>query len=243
MNNLPPHYQLVETDDGSLTLFSEQFNEACHSTSGAIAETRLHYIEGCELQVLLESHEELNILEVGYGTGLGWQETQKFFLQYPTKKLNFYSLEIDENLIAWSMPKALKTTLGGLLWFEGHQENSTLKVLIGDARKSVRAHPLPKFHAIYQDAFSPKRNPTLWTHQWFSDLKTLSHPDCRLSTYSASVSIRKSLMKAGWSVWEGPAFAQKRSSTRAHLRGGIDEEFLNKLNTHAILALDDKDFL
>lgn len=243
MQKLPPHYRLIRTDDGSDTLFCEAFSEACHSTAGAREETRFHYLKGCELERLLESHDEINVLEVGFGTGIGWQETQKLLLRYPTKKLNFFSLEIDEALIPWSTPLALKKIQGELVWFENNQENSSLKVLIGDARKSIHQYSLPPIHAIYQDAFSPKRNPTLWTHQWFSDLKNISHLDCRLSTYSASVSIRKSLIKAGWSVCEGPAFFQKKSSTRAHLKSGMDAAFLNKLSTHAIQALDDKDFL
>ncbi len=236
----PPRYQLVTTEDGSETLFSEAFNEACHSTAGARAETRFHYLEGCRLSELLHSFDEINILEVGFGTGIGWLETLAFFKNYPQKKLNFTSLELDAALLSWSVPEAKKINA---LTYELEQDNSKLRVLIGDARHSIHTLPSEHFHAIYQDAFSPKRNPTLWTHQWFTDLKRVAHPDCTLATYSASVSIRKSLLKSGWSVFEGPAFAQKRSSTRANLSGVMDPEFLAKLNTHAIAALDDKDFL
>ncbi len=240
MLKLPPHYSLIQTDDGSQTLFSEEFNEACHSTAGARAETRFHYLEGCGLLDLLTTHDEINILEVGFGTGIGWMETQQLFKAYPHKTLNFISLELDVNLLAWSVPEIKSIDEST---YQLKAENCQLTILIGDARKTIHSNSLPKIHAIYQDAFSPKRNPTLWTHQWFSDLRQLSTPDCKLSTYSASVSIRKSLLKAGWQVFEGPAFAQKRSSTRANLLGVMSEEFLAKLNTHSIPALDDKDFL
>ena len=236
----PPRYQLVTTDDGSQTLFSELFNEACHSTAGARAETRFHYIEGCRLSETLEIFDEIHILEVGFGTGIGWLETLEFLKTYPHKKLKFISLEMDEGLLEWSVPEAKKISDHT---YQLVDMNCELQVLIGDARHTIKSLPTEFFHAIYQDAFSPKRNPTLWTHQWFTDLKRIAHESCTLATYSASVSIRKSLMKAGWSVYEGPAFAQKRSSTRANLSGLMNEDFLSKLNTHTIMALDDKDFL
>jgi len=208
-----------------------------------VAETRFHYLEGCEITSLIKQFEEINILEVGFGTGIGWRETQSLFKNHPTKRLHFISLELDPELIKWSEPAAVAKKHNDAEFYELNQENTHLKVLIGDARKTILNFSLPPIHAIYQDAFSPKRNPTLWTHQWFSDLKKLSHPVCRLSTYSASVSIRKSLLKAGWSVTEGPAFAQKRSSTRANLSGVMDPDFLKKIETHTICALDDKDYL
>lgn len=236
----PAGHSLVTTDDGSETLFSERFNEACHSTAGARAETRFHYIEGTKLKDLLVRFDEINVLEIGFGTGIGWLETLAFMQDYPNKSLRFVSLELDENLIPWSVPEAQKIDSHT---YERKLNNCLLQVLIGDARESVRELPQAHFHAIYQDAFSPKRNPTLWTHQWFTDLKRVATESCTLATYSASVSIRKSLLKAGWCVLEGPAFAQKRSSTRATLQGSMDEDFLARLNTHAITALDDKDFL
>ena len=241
MPQLPNHYKLILTDDGSETLFSEDFNEACHSTAGAIEETRFHYLQGCELEHLASKYDENNILEVGFGAGVGWSETKKFFLARPQIKLNFFSLELDENLIPWSTPEAKRVEREGRISYHHTEMNTHLSVLIGDARQTIHQHPLPPLHAIYQDAFSPKRNPALWTHQWFLGLKLMAHPECRLSTYSASVSIRKSLLKAGWNVKEGAAFAQKRSSTRANLFEPTNTELLTKLNSHAIAALDDKD--
>ena len=42
-------YDKIETEDGSMTLYSHLYNEACHSTSGAINETHTHYINGCKI--------------------------------------------------------------------------------------------------------------------------------------------------------------------------------------------------
>ena len=63
-------YRFVETEDGTKTLFSERFGEACHSTTGAKSETLLHYIHGCEITEKAKQNS-LSILEVGFGLGVG----------------------------------------------------------------------------------------------------------------------------------------------------------------------------
>jgi tRNA U34 5-methylaminomethyl-2-thiouridine-forming methyltransferase MnmC len=237
----PADYDLIATEDGSWTLYSHHFQEACHSHSGAVHETIFHYLKGCQLDLILAQQKKIKILEVGFGAGIGWQETYKLMQNYPEHELQFYSLELDPRLVSWSEPMAQDQGDFYIL----KKDNCTLKVLIGDARKTIHhfSHELMGLDAIYQDAFSPKRNPSLWTTQWFSDLKHLSLPHTRLSTYSSSISIRKSLISAGWNIFEGQAFGKKRSSTRACLNQTTAPELLNKLSSHPTPALDDKDLL
>jgi tRNA U34 5-methylaminomethyl-2-thiouridine-forming methyltransferase MnmC len=67
----PEGHRFVETEDGSWTLFSEAFQEACHSTTGARAETLLHYIQGCRILEKAKIHSPLVVLEIGFGLGIG----------------------------------------------------------------------------------------------------------------------------------------------------------------------------
>ena len=118
-----------------------------------------------------------------------------------------------------------------------------MDILIGDARISLpwflENHSL-RFHAIYQDAFSPKRNATLWTYEWFKLLKSASHQQVTLSTYSSSSSIRKSMIKAGWKVYKGEKFGPKRSSTRARLTGVTDPDIIEHLDRSPAMILTDE---
>jgi len=75
--------------------------------------------------------------------------------------------------------------------------------------------------------------------EWFEDLKKHSHPEVVLSTYSASSSIRKALMQAGWVVEERQGFAGKRSSTRAFLKGIMSEGLIRKLSSDKIKPVRD----
>ncbi len=239
--NLPPRHRLVMTEDGSTTLHSELFDESCHSTAGAREETRVHYLQGCHVEEWLTQNSIMHILEVGFGTGLGWQETHLFAQKITNAFLNFVSLELDEDLVKWALPEATRHQDGKRLWYQQDFPRAQLKVIIGDARITVPQwfEHLEKFHAIYQDAFSPRKNPTLWTTEWFALLGQLSHPGARLATYSASISIRKALHAAGWGVYPGEAFARKKASTRAQWKCPSDPDLLIELAKHPTPALKD----
>lgn len=246
INSLPPGHSLIETADGSYTLFSETFQEACHSTSGAHDETVLHYIDGTQVQSKINLHEPLIILEVGFGLGVGFLTTLEKLGS--DRHWHFISLELDKNLLEWFKTEHQDHEfLKDLRWIneyilEAKNDKITLTILNGDARKTLPLYLKQnalKWHAIYQDAFSPKKNPTLWTKEWFKLLKDYSHSDVILSTYSASTSIRKSLHESGWGVQKGEKFGPKRTSTRAVLQKETDPDILLQMERSPAMALSD----
>lgn len=235
---LPPGHSLVVTEDGSYTLFSEAFGEACHSMAGAKAETILHYVNGCRVPEKALT-KRVVILEVGFGLGVGFLTT----LESIKSPFTFISLELDRGLLEWFKDQHPELNLawkGNLLTASSPQFE--LIIIQGDARKSLpeflKAHAY-KWDAIYQDAFSPKRNPVLWTKEWFTLLKEHSHEDVILSTYSASSSIRKSMFEAGWGVNPGHEFGKKRTSTRAYLNKATDPAILFQLERSPVAAFTD----
>lgn len=242
---LPPGHQKIETEDGSWTLFSEAFQEACHSTSGAKEETLLHYIKGCKILERINTFEPMNILEVGFGLGIGFLMTYESLPR--NKKWKFVSLEIDRNLLEWFKDQNSQHDFLKLLSWDGNilkaqNEFIDLEILQGNARVELPKFLIErdlKWHAIYQDAFSPKRNPVLWTKEWFNLLKENSHPDVILSTYSASNSIRKSLHETNWGVQKGDKFGHKRTSTRAYLSMPSDPELLLQMERSPAMAITD----
>lgn len=242
----PPNHQWVPTEDGSQTLFSEAFQEACHSTSGAREETLLHYIKGCQVEAKIQKQESLSILEVGFGLGIGFLTTYEI-LSSQNKPWNFLSLEIDRDLLEWFRQENLEhPLLKHLQWQDNlliaKNEQIELTIICGDARielpKYLSTHPA-LWDCIYQDAFSPKKNPALWSVEWFELLKKFSRNDVMLSTYSASTSIRKSLQAAGWHLFKGEKFGPKKTSTRAGLNGPSDPDILLHLERSPAGALRD----
>lgn len=226
MENLPLGHQLVITKDLSLSLFNETFQENLHSSEGALSETIYNFIEGCEL--IKHQGKTLSVLEVGFGTGMGFFTTLDFLRKnFPEKNLLFYSLEIDLDLAKWALRDISFTQNKNNL--EAIGPDYHLKVILGDAVKSLANLEIGPFDAIYQDAFSPKKNPALWTTEWFSLLLSLAKEDCVLSTYSASTSIRLALLKAGWAVFNRKGFSSKRASTIARPKGETPFDLKSKL--------------
>jgi tRNA U34 5-methylaminomethyl-2-thiouridine-forming methyltransferase MnmC len=252
-------YRVVETQDHSQTLWSEHFDENCHSLAGADEETCYNYVNGCQVPLKLENGP-VELLEVGFGPGKGVTNTYQQLEQAPPgHPLTFVSLELDPELVLWaaknnnesfqhfpSLTDLKRHQHGEQEWFEAEKKGNTLIVLIGDARKVL---PLwckkrnPSFNVIYQDPFSPKKNPTLWSKQWFELLKKYSRHDVIMSTYSASISIRKAMLEAGWIIENRKGLKTKRSSTRARLTGEQDYAIVEKLNSSSVEALDDSNII
>ena len=72
-------------------------------------------------------------------------------------------------------------------------------------------------HAILFDAYSPARNPAMWTLPLFTNLFQLLDPQrpCALPTYSRSTILRVTLLLAGFFVGVGHATGLKEETTIA----------------------------
>lgn len=254
------NYKILKTEDNTETVWSEYFDEACHNLSGAYEETLHNYINGCGILDLFNSTPDASILDVGFGVGVGLKASIDQFKISPLENItaNYYSIELDESLMLWSFSSTLpdikmeKIEMGNgptqLTFYQGIWQSDekilNIKIFIGDGRLTL---PLASFHkilkpidAIFQDAFSPRKNPTLWSVQWFKFLKTQAKDSVKMSTYSSSVSIRKSLIAAGWTVVEAQGFARKKSMTLASLTGKTCETLIDQLERSPTLEIHDK---
>jgi tRNA U34 5-methylaminomethyl-2-thiouridine-forming methyltransferase MnmC len=167
-----------------------------------------------------------------------------------TSKIQYYSIELDETLLLWSLKNTLpflhleKMRIQNLTFYKGEFHNIEIKIFLGDGRLTMpeaqRLGLLSPLDAIFQDAFSPKKNPTLWSLEWFSFLKSISQQTVLLSTYSSSVSIRKSMLLAGWTIENARGFAMKKSMTKAKLTGVSAPELLEQLQRSPSLEIRDK---
>jgi tRNA U34 5-methylaminomethyl-2-thiouridine-forming methyltransferase MnmC len=72
-------------------------------------------------------------------------------------------------------------------------------------------------HAILFDAFSPAKNPAMWTLPLFTNLFRLLDParPCNLTTYSRSTMLRVALLLAGFFVGPGVPSGMKEETTVA----------------------------
>lgn len=217
--------QLIISEDGSHTLFVPELNEHYHSVYGAMQESTHVFInaglKACTCQ-------QLNILEVGFGTGLNALLT---FFEAAKQKLNiFYSTyepyPLDEN--TWMQLNYSQ--------FLGQDQVYTKKVLklmhsgawnikleIGKAftlqkfGEKIEVANLPGdfFNLIFFDAFSPTVQPELWTYELFSKLFEATRENGILVTYSAKGEVRRRLNKAGYQTERLPGPPGKLEMLRA----------------------------
>lgn len=245
------NYRIIKTDDHTETVWSEFFDEACHNLSGAKEETYHNYILGCHLPELFTSLKTIHILDVGFGVGMGLSCLIEFIgaNSYHSHIVHYTSIELDDVFALWSLEKFLpevrleKVISENYSSLEGIYKNIYIKIFLGDGRITLpdayEKKIIPNFNIIFQDPFSPKKNPTLWTVEWFLFLKTSSFSSVRLATYSASVGVRKSMVAASWIIENHKGFGNKKSMTQASLEGTIESSLLDQLARSPAVELHD----
>ncbi|MRI58281.1 MAG: hypothetical protein C6H99_02110 [Epsilonproteobacteria bacterium] len=200
-------YELCPTKDGSYTLYSKEYDECYHSTKdGALQEALKKHVEPA---FWLAQKSHLKILDICFGLGINTLATIYHFLrQDRIKSICIYSPELDRDLLkllpTFAYPKELEPFRGiveELIENKVYKrDNIEIELFVGDAREYVRM--LDEVDVIYQDAFSPKKNPTLWTVEYFEDLYQILSKQGVLTTYSIATPVRLGLWEAGFRIYE-----------------------------------------
>ena len=212
--------QIRRTDDGSITLFSEMFQECYHSSGGAVKES-MHVFINAGLTTLSKS--QMNIFEVGFGTGLNalltLLEAQKHDLTIEYTAIELYPVEktIVEKLVYAPFLKtenSLFQSLHQSPWNERTQiiPNFFLRKIYGNL---TTASLEEKYDLVYFDAFSPAIQPELWTDEVFAKMFNAMSKGGLLTTYCAKGAVRRAMQKAGFLVERLPGPPPKREMLRA----------------------------
>ncbi len=240
--NLREQKREVLTQDGTTTLYSAEFDECYHSTKdGALQESlKKHIIPASKLT----DKEYLTILDICFGLGYNTLTTLYYYKQnYPNKKLHIISPELDRSLIEslqnFNYPKEFEQfrdiikAISQNFFYE--DKNIKIEVLIGDAREAIKSIE-SKIDILYQDAFSPKKNPALWSKEYFADIKNIASSDIIITTYSSATPVRLAMYENGFKIYNPPK-SEVRSGTIASLKElkleEIDMELKKQRNPNA----------
>ena len=245
--------ELVLCEDGTNTLFSKEFNEAYHSTKdGALHESLEKHVKPAFL--IKKGAKSLTILDICFGLGYNTFATLYYIQQNRLNtKVHIFSPEFDEELIAslanfdyppqFDKIKHIIKEISKKFYYE--DEQFKIEILLGDARKSI-PQLKEKIDIVYQDAFSPKQNPLLWTREFFSDIVKKSKKDTILTTYSTSASSRLGLYENGFKLYlnraDGIRTSLIASQKELDLFEYIDMELKKKRNPTA-RSLRDNEYL
>ncbi|MBD1859934.1 MULTISPECIES: tRNA (5-methylaminomethyl-2-thiouridine)(34)-methyltransferase MnmD [Leptolyngbya] len=197
------------TQDGSFTFFSEEFGEAFHSYQGAKTEAFQKFSDAIELHKTAEQ-STVKLLDVCYGLGYNTAAAIEVIHKVnPNCIIEVYALERDATVpIGATHPQLLEywspevqTVLKQLAHnHECIQDDIKAKLLIGDARQTIRHLSDFQADAIFFDPFSPRKCPQLWTIEFFQLVTRALAPTGKLATYSRSASVRAALIAAGLKI-------------------------------------------
>ena len=216
---------LQTTADGSHTLFVPGLNEHYHSTNGALQESELVFIYN-GLHHLAACLKEINVLEVGFGTGLNALLTV-LEAKKQRRKINYVAVEpqpVDSEIIRkLNFASLIGGTEAQGYFKKLHEASWTYPAFLSDyfilSKIQAKLEDITlrdeQFHLIYFDAFGPDVQPELWTEEIFAKLFKCLKPGGILVTYSCKGTVKRALKAAGFTIEKLPGPVGKREVLRA----------------------------
>ena len=215
-------HQIIQTADGSKTIYLPEMNEQYHSVNGALTESNYVYLEKgysfCK-------KENPIVFEVGFGTGLNCILTA--VQAEKLKKITlYYSIEnfpLDELTIEQLNHKSLFSEKEKIIANKIHSCDWNKKIKISEYFYLHKIHSeiqkfdlsaLEKFDVVYFDAFGPDKQPEMWTPQIFNSIYAQCSPEAIFVTYSAKGEIRRQLNLVGFTMERLPGPPGKKQMLR-----------------------------
>jgi tRNA U34 5-methylaminomethyl-2-thiouridine-forming methyltransferase MnmC len=213
--------QIVETEDGSHTIFVPEIKEHYHSIHGAVQESMHIFIRhGFDYS----GKDPANILEIGFGTGLNALLTaqrsiesgRKVFYtsveKYPLDSATIKSLNYSE--IIGGESSQLFTKIHSSPW-----DTATMicnSFIINKIRGDLTKLDLSgSYDLIYFDAFSPEKQPEMWTEKIFRMIADVTSKNGILVTFCVKGEVKRNLRSSGFRVSLAPGPPGKRHIMKA----------------------------
>lgn len=213
---------IVKTEDGSNTLLHKSINEHYHSIHGALQESLHVFIKnGLDL---IENKTEINVFEMGFGTGLNALLAYDYAVKNKVK-INYFSIEaypinletaqnlnydnlIDKTAIFMQLHKAKWDELVVI------SPNFNLYKIEGFIEKTDLGF-LPLIDIIFYDAFAPSAQEHLWEIDILQKMYQTLNTKGLFTTYCAKGQFKRNLKAVGFTVKGVPGPPGKREMTLA----------------------------
>ena len=214
-------YEVIETDDGSKTLYLPEIDEQYHSVNGAISESEYVFVD----KGYRYHHSKTPlVLEVGFGTGLNCLLTAIEAKKH-RRKTFYYTIEkypLDYNLV-WDLNYGKNISKEADLLFNKIHKAPWNKIeTISDyfdlikLKSDFLTHDIKEllFDVVYYDAFAPNKQPEMWQPEIFRKINSICSSKAVFVTYSAKGEVRRNLVSAGFTMERLPGPPGKRQMLR-----------------------------
>ncbi|MCV9388192.1 tRNA (5-methylaminomethyl-2-thiouridine)(34)-methyltransferase MnmD [Reichenbachiella ulvae] len=219
-----PKVEIFETRDGSHSLLLPEMNETYHSTHGAVTESLYVFIDKGLKHLLKEQPalKEVNILEVGFGTGLNAWLTAVEAANLGIK-VNFVTLEkfpLEKEI--WSQLNYAQSESDQKLFKSVHEAkwNSMEKVSQNFSIQKLETDIFEfkpedmSFDLVYFDAFAPSKQPEMWQPEVLEKMYNALKKSGVFVTYCAQGQFKRDFKSAGFVAEELEGPPGKKEMTR-----------------------------
>lgn len=216
--------KITLTADGSNTLYNETIGEHYHSKHGALQESKHVFIDaGLKHAISCFSGHEINVLEVGFGTGLNfllsaeWCAEQQVSLKYTA--LEAFPLTIEELESTGYNQYLSREIWEGLVNNYGKALQQAVNILPLQQLRIVhtylhRYETTGYFDLIYYDAFSVQHQPEMWTDEIIAHACQFLKPGGIFVTYAITGKLKRALKAIGFTIEKLPGAPGKREMLR-----------------------------
>lgn len=213
--------EIIKTGDGSHTIFVPEIEEHYHSVHGAIQESGHIFINN---GLRFCTADPVSILEIGFGTGLNvlltalsanesgkrvfYTSVEKYPLDCNTiRSLNYIEMTGNKG-------RELFSRIHSPVW--GDDEEIYPGFILRKLKEDLTKVSLSGlYNLVYFDAFSPEKQPGMWTRKIFSMISDLTARDGILVTYCVKGEVKRILKSVGFSISVLPGPPGKRHILRA----------------------------
>ncbi len=230
---LEPHPPIVFDESGAPV--SSLYGDVFRSRSGARAEAREVFIDGCGLPVRWRAAQRPGtavarpfvILELGFGAGVNFLETLAAWRVTRPAGLRLHYVSIEAHPLARGDLTRLHECLecAGTnathlqeCWPEPLPGLHAIDFAGGEVRLTLAfgqaEHLLPKLSvaadAIFLDGFAPGRNPAMWSPLIARAIARRARPGAPFATWTAAAGVRDAFSQAGFAVQRVSGHGGKR---------------------------------
>jgi tRNA U34 5-methylaminomethyl-2-thiouridine-forming methyltransferase MnmC len=208
---------IIKTGDGSHTLYLKSLDETYHSRRGAVEESQYVYIKhGLDR---LQNKESLNVLEVGFGTGLNIILTciyaQKMKKPISVTTLEPYPIQ-DSSVLNYCQELHFSEKVFHHMHHSKFDEVITLNDYVSLEKKKTRLEnftPSKRFDVVYFDAFAPSKQSEIWSKSNLQKCFLCLNNGGVLTTYCAQGQFKRDLKAVGFTLENPPGPLGKKEMT------------------------------
>lgn len=214
---------IIITKDGSSSIYIPEMDETYHSVHGAVQEA-LHVFIKNGLALLSNNENEINVFELGFGTGLNallseqYSSLNKISINYHAIEAYPVEVELINSLnyngiiqydvdVFYSIHKAK--------WEVENRISETFQLRKIEAKIQDFEIERECYDIVFFDAFGPRAQSEMWSVEILQKMYDCLKYEGKLVTYCAQGQFKRDLKSIGFKVENLPGPPGKREMTTA----------------------------